>query len=303
MTKRKASKLALVAPTNSVEGNTKTSTQDSEKRPSGSLRWQFTWNNFPENWMALLAPALERTNWICEVEIAPTTGTIHLQGYVEFPTKVRPIGYKGAPKDIHWGDKDGKPAKGTRADNTRYCSKDFRNKEEWATELFGNLKPEREKIDMSIDDESVMQYDELNDWGRELVDMVSGRLPDKTDRRIFVYWSKEGQMKKTETARHLCYYHDAVVIQGGRKHVLAVGYKNPAPIYILTVPRCDEGFVSYASIELLKDALYMSAFGTEATGMVNRKKPWVICIGNFDIGANCDDKMSTDRWVSKNVDQ
>lgn len=272
------------------EGNTK----PPPKRISASNYWVFTYSNYPPDWMALMAHGLEGCKWIAEYELCPTTGTPHIQGYIEFPCKVRPIGYKGFPDTIHWEKR-----KGTRDDNITYCSKDFRTGKEWAPELFGNLKP---KIDMTCTDDDVITYEEMFPWGRELVDMVSGRLPDKKDRRIFVYWSKEGQMKKTETTRYLVHYHDACVIQGSRKHVLATAYKNPAPIYILIVPRSDEGFVSYASIELLKDALYMSAFGTECTGMVNRKKPWVICIANFDVAANVEDKMSTDRWVSRNVD-
>ncbi len=70
-----------------------------------------------------MAPGLGKALWIVGTEIGEG-GTPHLQGYVEFPTKVRPIGYKGFPKEIHWGDKDGKPARGTREENINYCSKD-----------------------------------------------------------------------------------------------------------------------------------------------------------------------------------
>lgn len=262
-----------------------------EKRPAGANRWTFTWNNFPEDFLEQLAPAFLGTLWVAGKEFAPSTGTPHLQGYVEFPKKVRPIGYKGIPKTIHWGDKNGKPARGTRNENYDYCVKDG--------DFYGNMTREREKISMEIEEDDILKWDDMLPWGREVVEMVDGRLPDKLDRRIFWIWSSAGKQQKTEVARYLCYHHDAVVIQGGRKHVLAVAYKNPAPIYILTVPRTDEGFVSYASIELIKDSLYMSAFGVEATGMVNRKKPWVIVIGNFGPDKS---KLSEDRWVERRVD-
>jgi len=296
--------LALLAPgwgNSNSPANTDTeadlASQTSEKaplketRPAGALRWTFTWNNFPEDFLEQLAPAFLGTLWVAGKEFAPSTGTPHLQGYVEFRKKVRPIGYKGIPKTIHWGDKNGKPARGTRNENYDYCVKDG--------DFVGNMTREREKINMDIDEENVITLDDMYPWGRELVKMVDGCLPDKRDRKIYWYWSSAGCMMKTETARYLCYYHDAVVIQGGRKHVLAVACKCKAPIYILIVPRTDEGFVSYASIELIKDALYMSAFGVEATEPVNRKKPWVIVMANFPFKKTA---LSEDRWVEHRVD-
>lgn len=139
----------------------------------------------------------------------------------------------------------------------------------------------KEALDMTATEADVMKLGDLPAWSQWLVPQLTQGLPDPKDRRIFWIWSREGELYKTETGRHLAYHHQAVVIGGSRKHVLAVGYKNPAPIYLLAVPREDEGHVSYASLELLKDGMYMSAFGTEATGMVLRKKPWVVVTANF----------------------
>lgn len=235
--------------------------------------------------MAPLAPGLQGSEWIIGEEVGEE-GTPHLQGYVEFPTKVRPIGYKGFPKEIHW-----EAARGDRDANVKYCSK------ESAYRCTKALKP---KISMEIEESDIIARDALPQWAQETVDRLANCLPDKRDRTIYWYWSTQGQMYKTELARYLVYWHDAIVIQGGRRHVLANAYKNPAPIYILLVPRTDEGFVSYASIELLKDSLYMSAFGTEATGPVNRKKPWVLVMANFAPNMTT---LSTDRWIITNVDQ
>jgi hypothetical protein len=202
---------------------------------------------------------------------------------------VRPIGYKGAPKQIHWGDDKGKHARGTQEQNVRYCTKQGKGYE-------GNLRP---KIDMTITEEDLLTREDMFNWNRDLEDMVGGTLPGQKSREIYWYWSEAGCMQKTETARRLVYLWDACVIQGGRRHVLATAYKCMAPIYILLVPRTDEGFVSYASIELLKDNLYMSAFGTEATGPANRKKPWVIVMANFPPN---EATLSSDRWMIQQVD-
>lgn len=254
---------------------------------SPAKKWCFTWNNPTEDPSRSIDPEFQAKAecWGYQPEVGEN-GTPHIQGWVEFKTKVRPLSL-GLPKEIHW-----EKMKGTVEQSIEYCSKSETKAGAYVTNL-------KQKLCMKCTDDDVISLDEMYDWGRELVDMVKGRLPDKTERQIYWFWSNAGQMKKTETARHLVFHHDAVVIQGGRKHVLAVAYKHPAPIYILTVPRTDEGYVSYSSIELIKDALYMSAFGTEATGMVNRKKPWVIVMANFEPNKST---LSEDRWVVKNVD-
>lgn len=257
-----------------------------KKQVSPAKNWCFTWNNYPENWLDLIVPKFQHLKGgIGGLEVCPTTGTPHVQGYIEFKSKSRPFSLD-LPKEIRW-----KAARGSRKQNDQYCSKEGN-----VAFAFGTLKP---KIDMECTVDDILTYEDMYSWGQRLENMVAGCLPEKTDRRIFWFWSEAGCMKKTETARRLVFHHNACIIQGGRKHVLATAYKNAAPIYILTVPRTDEGFVSYASIELLKDALYMSAFGTEATGMVNRKKPWVIVFANFPADTN---KLSEDRWVIQNVD-
>lgn len=257
-----------------------------KKRPNPAKGWCFTWFDFPENWKTVVPGFRKNKNikgYVAGREICPTTGKPHIQGYCESNTKIRPMGL--GPKEIHWI-----AAKGNMSQNYTYCSKDG----DWIQ--WGSCK---QKINMEITEEDILPYDEMFDWGRQLEDRVTDCLPDKRDRTIYWYWSQAGQMKKTETARRLVFHHDALVIQGGRKHILANAYKVSAPIYILIIPRTDEGFVSYASIELLKDALYMSAFGVEATGSVNRKKPWVICIANFP---PIESALSEDRWYIENVD-
>ncbi len=293
-TKNSSSSSKGVGPSNTNIGPTEES-QPKKKQPSAALAWPFTFNNYPEDWKETLVPKFQNPRvhgGIIGVEVGEE-GTNHLQGFIVFhPPKTRPFTIFGdtIPKQIHW---ERKYPKATIEHNIAYCSKDG------DFTAWGCCIPKRIPISILIEEEDIMPYEEMFPWGQELESMVQGRLPDKKDRRIFWYWSEAGQMKKTETARRLVYHHDALVIQGGRKHILANAYKNPCPIYVLLIPRADEGFVSYASIELLKDSLYMSNFGCEATGSVNRKKPWVIIFANFapEYG-----KISTDRWVIQCVD-
>jgi len=268
-------------------GNTKPPPPSKKQRVSASKRWCFTHNNPNENDLVEMVEMFTRLgfDYVIGREVGEG-GTPHLQGYVRSSYVFRPMETLRLDFFPHW-----EKCKGDHDANVAYCTKDG--------DYVTNLDIKKPPIDMDVDKDDIIPWDDMFPWGRALVEMVSPGLPNKLDRSIHWFWSKEGQMQKTEVSRYLCFYHNAVCIQGGRKHVLAVAYKNPAPIYILLVPRTDEGFVSYASLELLKDSLYMSAFGTEATGMVNRKKPWVIVMANFSPDQRA---LSHDRWQITNVD-
>lgn len=223
-------------------------------------------------------------------------GQVHIQGTVHASPRMRET-------QIHWFFAQIWPlkfpvidycaqSKSTAAD--RYCMKeDTRIDGPWDWNM------QCTHLDMTIEKSDILEYEIMYPWAKELVDLTGGVLPGKLSREIHWFWSKHGKMQKTETARYLEYYHEGCIIQGGKKHILATAYMRPAPIYILVIPRKEEQYVSYASIELLKDSLYMSGFGTKATGPVNRKKPWVVIMANFPPDMTA---LSEDRYVVKCVD-
>lgn len=265
------------------------------KRVSAGKKWEGCHYNWSEVELVEVVEAFKKIpglRYTVGREHGTKEGTPHLQIAVHHETlHFRPMEKVKVGFHIAW-------VKGRHDLNEMH---NYPRKED--PEFITNYEP---CIDMTVTDDDIMRKEDLPEWSNELIDMVAGRLPDKTDRSIYWYWSQEGVRLKTETSRYLCYHHNAVIIQGGRKHVLATAYKNPAPIYILIVPRSDEGFVSWASLELLKDALYMSGFGTECTGMVNRKKPWVIVMANFrpeEETVEAEIHLSKDRWVFTCVDK
>lgn len=89
-------------------------------------RWCFTWNNYPGTAFEDLK-VLKYKFLICGLEIAPTTGTPHIQGYVEFTggTRFSTLKKKG-PKQIRW-----MICSGSQQQNIDYCSKGEQPKEEW----------------------------------------------------------------------------------------------------------------------------------------------------------------------------
>lgn len=82
-----------------------------------SRKWLFTWNNYPAAYSAFL-DQLE-CRYVCAgEEVAPTTGTPHLQGFVYFRTHKRLGTMRGLFPGCHL-----LPANGTPVENRLYCGK------------------------------------------------------------------------------------------------------------------------------------------------------------------------------------
>jgi len=82
-----------------------------------SRGWLFTWNNYPDTYRDTL-DELE-CRYVCAgEEVAPTTGTPHLQGYIYFRNAKRLRTMRQLLAGCHL-----LPANGTAAENRAYCSK------------------------------------------------------------------------------------------------------------------------------------------------------------------------------------
>lgn len=271
-----------VAPMAPEGGNTITPSpliKSDKKRISAAKKWAFTWNNYPENWLALLAPVLEDQEWIAGYEIGES-GTPHIQGFVEFTSKVRPVGYKGAPKAIHW-----EICKGDRASNVKYCSKD------------GNVVKES-----TIKVPRTIKFPEMDLWWeKELLEIIETE-PD--DRTIYWYWSDAGNLGKTTFTKYLCVKHEACLLSGKGADVRngAMTWKKDKGSYpnlcVFPIPRSfNSDYLSYEAIENVKDACFYS--GKYEGGTVCDPCPHLLVLANFPPDES---KMSYDRWVVKNVD-
>lgn len=81
-------------------------------------RWCFTWNNYPEDWKIVLDKA--KSKYACVgKEVAPETGTKHLQGYMEFTSGKRLVTLKKVSGTIHWTI-----CNGNQEQNIAYCTKE-----------------------------------------------------------------------------------------------------------------------------------------------------------------------------------
>ena len=81
------------------EGNTKDSSPV-KKQISCALHWDFTWNNYPVDWKAILDKNSSNVSGYVYGKEVGESGTPHIQGYIRFKTKCRPSG--NYPKQISW---------------------------------------------------------------------------------------------------------------------------------------------------------------------------------------------------------
>jgi len=273
--------MAPLAPENPGGGNTKSPpAKQKPVRVSGAKFWTFTWNNYPENWLALLAPSLEGAEWIAGYEIGES-GTPHSQGYGGFPVKVRPIGYRGAPKEIHWGDENGKPAKGTRQHNVTYCSKEGKP-------AGGTLRIPRPLVKMT--------YDLLRPWQKKIADEFVEPEDPLFGRPIHWYWEEPGGVGKSVLCTYFVDNCNCIILSGGAADMkfgvtsYCAKHGEGPDLIVMDIPRVQDN-ISIKGIEECKNGCFFSS--KYESSMVRYNRPHVVVFANKPPDVT---DMSMDRW-------
>lgn len=255
----------------SEPGNTKPA---QSKRGAPSKHWCFTLNNPDGSMVPLLLEKFKNTKYVFQEETGEQ-GTPHLQGYVEFPNKVRAIQHIGIPQ-IHW--EKTRDIKGSIA----YCSKpDTRT---------GNIYT---NLPLPVAVKDPLEDKELFEWQKKVIDIIS-EAPD--DRSVHWFWEETGCRGKTTLCKHLALKKGALVLGGKAadiKHAIAdyVSSVKQPDIVLLHFTRTTEEFVSYDAIEAVKDGIFFS--GKYESRQVIYNCPHVICFANFPPEES---KLSRDRW-------
>lgn len=96
-----------------------------DKKGDQTTKWTFTWNNYTEDDIKFLK-SLTFRYMVFGKELAPTTGTPHLQGYVVWRTNYRFAGMKKIFKNKHF-----EKAEGNHYQCSMYCKKGIQTSEEW----------------------------------------------------------------------------------------------------------------------------------------------------------------------------
>lgn len=257
-------------------GNTITPSLNSKKQISPAIRWCFTLNNYTDDIISSIVPIFKE---FCKIafyskEIGES-GTPHLQGYLEFKTKKRPLSvFSGICDKFHF-----EKAKGNLKDNIEYCSK--QNDLEVIT---GNIpKPLK-----------VLKTEDLYPFQKKILDIIK-QEPD--DRTINWFYEREGNVGKTSFSKYLCVNHNAIYLSGKATDCFYaiqqyIEHNKFAPeIVILDIPRCNIDYTSYLAIEKIKDGIFFS--GKYEGGMVVFNPPHILCFSNEKPDM---EKLSNDRW-------
>lgn len=247
------------------------------KRSPLRRNWCFTWNNYPEDWFNILEVGLDnkKHDYVYGEEVGEN-GTPHIQGCIKFKNSVRIETLKKIDLAIHF------EFCRSWAHSVEYCLKDGK----FRTNLKGKEKPEDE----------LLEY-ELLPWQIEVLDIIKEK-PDR--RKIHWYWEEVGGVGKTVLAKHICMNYNAQYVNGkGADVKCALASLDEMPnIVIYDYPRSVENYVSYGSIEEVKNGIMFSGKYESKTRIFN--KPHVFIFANFHPDV---DKLSKDRWHIVKIDE
>lgn len=271
------------------DGNTNPPSRVAPRNTACKL-WFFTWNNYDllqfETWFRSLKCGATRRKYlkaVCQEETGEE-GTPHIQGYLEFRDKVRPMEAKwiNLPKQVHWEKVRNQQAA------LEYCCK------------LESRTGRTYTLNYEIQDELDILYPEdLFDWQREIVSYIKQK-PDP--RKIYWCWSPEGGRGKTTFSKYLETMYDACKITGNRANVVRMianwqETKGGTPkLVILDLPKNQEDFVSYAGMEDIKNMSFVST-KFECINVLGNS-PHLIVFANHPPE---EERMTNNRFIIKKI--
>ena len=215
-------------------------------------------------------------NYVIGKEIAPETGTPHLQGYVTSGSRGDKWRWSELKlcKEIHWEKR-----KFPEHYNIKYCMKD-------GDFTIRGLKLPRE----------LKLITPSYSWEQEILEIIN-KEPD--DRTIYWYWSREGNMGKTCFCKYLTVTHGAIPLAGKgadvRNGIVEYTKKNgeTPDLCVFPIPRSyDTTYLSYEALENIKDMYFYS--GKYEGAAICGPSPHLIVFANEPPHL---EKCSADRWA------
>lgn len=288
-----AAEKKVVPKSATAGGNTK----PQPKQVAPAKHWCFT--HFPVD--SSIVPRIleffdrkQEWEWGFGEEICPTTGRQHLQGWISFDRKVRPMGlFTHILDGAHW-----EKSKGSRDANINYCCKEGK--------YYTNVVKKTEIVRKLID---VVGDHGAYPWQQEIIDLIQTE-PD--DRKIYWYWEPTGATGKSALIRHIKIMDEdrqVLCFSTGKGHDWACALAahpdedEPDPMLIRTIlidlPRTSEGFIPYNMLEQIKNGHVFSGKYKSKSIMFNY--PHVIIFANFAPDIQEQTSLSKDRWVIKQL--
>lgn len=255
---------------------------------SPALRYAFTVHKVTENHPDLtdeqissISSKIEEVGekYVVSHETGKSGETPHLQGFIKFTKKCRPIShFKHICNWIHWEN-----AKGSDKQNYDYVTK-----ENPPFLVKGFPKP----VKLITPDYA---------WEQEILEILKS---DPCDRTIYWYWSEKGKMGKTSFCKYLTVKHGAIALSGKasdmRNGVIDYQKNNGTTpeLVLVPIPRSfNTDYLNYEGIENVKDMYFYS--GKYEGGQVCGNPPHLFVFANEPPN---EEKMSGDRWVVRNID-
>lgn len=238
-----------------------------------SRHWVFTWNNYPDTADTdILSWGAEK--YIYQPEVGEH-GTPHIQGLLSFKNARTLAQLKQKNQGVHW-----EICRDIKA-SILYCQKQDTKAGETKAHGFIIDKPIKDPIQQP------------KDWQQKIIDDCK-KTPD--DRKIHWIYDAEGGKGKTALCKHLCLKYDAIMVGGKAndvKYAIAerIKEKKSVDIVLVNITRSLEQYVSYESIEAVKDGIFFS--GKYESGMCIFNSPHLYVFANFLPDLT---KLSMDRW-------
>lgn len=269
----------IVSDSASDSGNTKTESQlNKKKQIAAAKNWCFTLNNYQKGDIAKIIQicSANSVKYVIGEEVGEK-GTPHLQGYIEFTSRKRPMSLFNFSNKFHW-----ESAKGSRSQNIKYCTKDGKYHSSFYIEK-----------DIEVLDE--LQF---HPWQKFLFEELK-QEPD--DRKVHWFWEKTGKAGKSKFAKMMAHKYHSIVVCGAAKDMFngIFNYKEEHGHY----PRCvfvdisrDGPSCNYGALECIKNGLVFNAKYVSQQMIFNA--PHVIVFSNDPPNLK---KMSADRWFVKEI--
>lgn len=253
--------MAEVVPDSSTTSRGNTNSPAKSKQISPAKHWVFTWNNYPEDAREIISSNSSNVlKIVCQTEIAPETGTPHIQGYICFVDKVRPRGLWN--NAIHW-----EKCKDIDA-SLRYCKKtESRDPNGWIYEY---------PIPVEI-----MQLSELTPWMKEIYDMKTTKPHPRT---IWWYWEPVGGVGKTDFVKFMgiTFRDTLVACRAGKSADILTAAVETANMYLFDFPReAENSFSPWTALEQIKDGFVSDGKLKKTTRTLYFNRPHVICLANW----------------------
>jgi len=234
----------------------------------------FTINNYTEMDIVVMLAFFSKNakKYAFQEEIAPTTGTPHLQGMVVF---------KVAKRSTAWDKQSRGHYEALKNEDGVYQLKEESRKPEGRQWSYGLPKP-LELITV------------LRPW-QLMIEKIILEKPD--NRKIYWFWESKGDIGKSAFTKYCIVKHKVLFCDGGKKADLVNLVFNQdmdtTNCVIWDLPRSTKGKISYSTLESVKNGVICNT--KYETGVKVFNSPHIIVFANFP--PQNPEEISADRWV------